>query len=217
MTLKHPQQSPDCSVYDPSDLPVGVVPLEPQQQELSFEHFPSVFDSIVDTAGIPAFLRKQAPRDPSPEALLYTKRQYPCGCRAEGSGDVPAYCGEHGTPAGAAFEAAIEGDYRKTIPLASGCFDYFPDALCAVAEISYWGNEKHNPGEPLHDARSKSGDDADALLRHLKDRGEFDQLFLNDGRSVRVRHSAAMAWRALRLLQREIEASGAPRARGARD
>jgi hypothetical protein len=28
--------------------------------------------------------------------------------------------------------------------------DYFPDALAAVAQISYQGNQKHNPGEPLH-------------------------------------------------------------------
>lgn len=29
---------------------------------------------------------------------LYTKRAYPCGCTAEGPGDVPAYCSEHGKP-----------------------------------------------------------------------------------------------------------------------
>ncbi len=158
-----------------------------------------------------------------PAYVLYTTREYPCGCAAEGVGDVPAYCGTHDGPrellqdANAASVAAHESEYRKTIPLASGCLDYFPDALSAVAELSYWGNEKHNPGEPLHDARGKSGDDADALLRHLRDRGTFDQMFLNDGRSVRVRHSAAVAWRALRLLQREIEADeGCQVARGAR-
>jgi ribA/ribD-fused uncharacterized protein len=34
----------------------------------------------------------------SPTSLLYTTRQYPCGCRAEGTGDVPSYCSEHGVP-----------------------------------------------------------------------------------------------------------------------
>jgi hypothetical protein len=29
--------------------------------------------------------------------MLYTRRQYPCGCTAEGPGDVPAYCGTHGS------------------------------------------------------------------------------------------------------------------------
>jgi hypothetical protein len=43
------------------------------------------------------FVDAIAPQE-KPVALLYTTRQYPCGCRAEGTGDVPAYCPEHGTP-----------------------------------------------------------------------------------------------------------------------
>jgi hypothetical protein len=76
--------------------------------------------------------------------------------------------------------------------------DYFPDALLAVAEVSRVGNDQHNPGQPLHWSKEKSTDDADALVRHLLDRGRFDA----DG----CRHSAKGAWRALALLQREIEA-----------
>jgi hypothetical protein len=87
---------------------------------------------------------------------------------------------------------------RKAIPLCTGVLDYFPDALCAVAELSRIGNDQHNPGEPLHWAKDKSTDEPDALLRHLIDRGTRD----TDG----VRHSAKVAWRALALLQREIEA-----------
>ena len=86
---------------------------------------------------------------------------------------------------------------RKAIPVASGCLDYFPNALLAVAELSRIGNEQHNPGAPLHWDRTKSQDEADALLRHLIDRGKVD----TDG----VRHSAKVAWRALALLQKEIE------------
>ena len=104
---------------------------------------------------------------------------------------------------------------RKEIPVGTGCYDYFPDALWEVARISWAGNEKHNPGEHLHDARSKSADDVDCLLRHLKDRGTFDYIVAKDGRRLRVRHSAAVAWRALRILQKECEADGAPLARGA--
>jgi len=92
--------------------------------------------------------------------------------------------------------------------LATGVLDYFPDALAAVAECSKAGNDQHNPGKPLHWARAKSGDEADALLRHLMDRGTFD----TDG----IRHSAKVAWRALALLQKELEEAGAPLARGAR-
>lgn len=108
-----------------------------------------------------------------------------------------------------------QSEIRKTIPLAYGCFDYFPAALAAVAELSYWGNEKHNPGEPLHDARGKSQDDADCLLRHFTDRGKLDEIVVN-GKQIKVRHSTAVAWRALRILQKELEADGAPLAPGAR-
>jgi hypothetical protein len=87
--------------------------------------------------------------------------------------------------------------FRKDVPLVSGVLDYFPDALAAVAGVSKVGNDQHNPGEPLHWARGKSTDEADCILRHLVDRGTLDI----DG----LRHSAKLAWRALALLQKEIE------------
>jgi len=91
----------------------------------------------------------------------------------------------------------IEAQKRKERPLARGCLDYFPDALMEVAHVSFIGNEQHNPGEELHWAKEKSTDEADCILRHLKDRGTLD----TDG----LRHSAKVAWRALALLQREID------------
>lgn len=98
---------------------------------------------------------------------------------------------------------------RKAIPLARGLLDYFPAALAAVAELSAQGNRQHNGGDAeLYWARHKSADHADALLRHLVDRGALD----TDG----VRHSAKVAWRALALLQEELEAAGSPVARAAR-
>ncbi len=105
---------------------------------------------------------------------------------------------------------------RKKVPLCRGLLDYFPAALAAVAEVSRIGNEKHNPGEPMHHAREKSSDHADCIVRHLTERGGFDEFDLPSGEHVRVRHSAEMAWRALALLQEELEAAGeAPLARGA--
>lgn len=98
---------------------------------------------------------------------------------------------------------------RKAIPLARGVLDYFPAALVEVARVSQAGNDKHNPGEDLHHARGKSMDHADAIMRHLTDRGTDD---VEDG----LPHSAKVAWRALALLQEELEAKGAPLARGAR-
>jgi hypothetical protein len=71
-------------------------------------------------------------------------------------------------------------------------------------------------GQPLHWARSKSGDEADAMLRHFLQRGSWDEIEI-DGVKHRVRHSAMMAWRALALLQKEIEQDlGLPRSRGSR-
>jgi hypothetical protein len=86
---------------------------------------------------------------------------------------------------------------RKGIPLCTGVLDYFPAALAAVAAVSKAGNDQHNPGEPLHWARRKSADQADTIVRHLMQRGTLD----SDGH----RHSAKVAWRALALLQEEIE------------
>lgn len=31
-------------------------------------------------------------------SAVYATRRYPCGCGAQGFGDIPAYCAEHGTP-----------------------------------------------------------------------------------------------------------------------
>lgn len=99
---------------------------------------------------------------------------------------------------------------RKAIPMAAGMLDYFPAALAAVAAVSKAGNDKHNPGQPLHHARGKSMDHADCIVRHLVDRGTLDP---DDG----LRHSAKMAWRALALLQEELEREeGAPLPRGAK-
>jgi hypothetical protein len=92
---------------------------------------------------------------------------------------------------------ATEAAARKQSPVATGVLDYFPDALMAVAHVSFVGNEQHNPGQKLHWDRAKSTDHADCIIRHLKDRGKFD----TDGE----RHSAKVAWRALALLQTEIE------------
>lgn len=97
---------------------------------------------------------------------------------------------------------------RKKIPLAGGVLDYFTQALVEVAKVSYAGNEQHNPGQPLHWARTKSTDQADTMLRHFLERGSVDV----DG----MRHSAKMCWRALAILQLELEAEGAPIARGAK-
>lgn len=101
-----------------------------------------------------------------------------------------------------------EAQARKNVPLVRGLLDYFPAALAAVAELSRIGNEQHNPGQDMHWARGKSTDEADCIVRHLVDRGTVD----TDG----VRHTTKVAWRALALLQKELEEAGASPGRAAR-
>ena len=101
------------------------------------------------------------------------------------------------TPADAPLPS--DASERKHVPLHSGLVKYFPDALVAIANLSWRGNEQHNPGQPLHWRREKSSDHEDCLMRHHFEAGTFDK----DG----VRHSTKRAWRALAALQLEIEAS----------
>jgi hypothetical protein len=86
---------------------------------------------------------------------------------------------------------------RKGIPVFSGVIRYFPDALAEVARLSLAGNEKHNPGEPLHWSRGKSTDHLDCIARHMHEAGTTD----SDG----ILHDAKIAWRALANLQVLLE------------
>lgn len=98
---------------------------------------------------------------------------------------------------------------RKDIPLASGCLDYFPDALKLVAQLSKAGNDKHNPGQPMHWAQDKSSDHADCILRHQVDVGTTD---LETG----LDHAVAVAWRGLAQLQIQCQQRGAAKPKGAK-
>lgn len=92
---------------------------------------------------------------------------------------------------------STNAEERKGTPIATGVLDYFPRALAEVAKCSKAGNDQHNPGKPLQWDRTKSTDHADCIARHLIDRGTRD----TDG----IRHSAKLAWRALALLEVELE------------
>lgn len=93
-----------------------------------------------------------------------------------------------------------EAQKRKETPIFSGVLMYFPKAIAEVARLSFVANEQHNPGTKMHWDRSKSGDELDALTRHLMEAGTFD----TDG----MRHSAKVAWRALANLEKELEQGG---------
>tara|TARA_R100000781_G_C4060956_1_gene120986 strand:+ start:227 stop:517 length:291 start_codon:yes stop_codon:yes gene_type:complete len=86
---------------------------------------------------------------------------------------------------------------RKEMPVYSGVLKYFPLAIKYISKVSYSGNEQHNPGKPLHWDRKKSGDELDALARHLTECGTLD----DDG----LYHDAKVAWRALANLEKLLE------------
>jgi len=96
---------------------------------------------------------------------------------------------------------------RKQTPIYSGVLAYFPAALAEVARCSFVGNEQHNPGTPLHWDRAKSGDELDALMRHLRDHAD-GIVFDDDG----ITHLTKVAWRALAALQKQQEAIDAKQA-----
>ena len=78
---------------------------------------------------------------------------------------------------------------RKAIPVYTVFVKYFPKAMAAVAKISMTGGVQHGqlPDEIFWD-RSKSGDELDALMRHMLDE-EWGQV----------------AWRAMANLEKQLE------------
>ena len=107
---------------------------------------------------------------------------------------------------------------RKNYPLFRGCLRYFPAALAGVAKISKLGNDKHNPGEEMHHARSKSPDHGDCILRHLVDTEDL-LVALNNGKTTPeqvLNEVSQMVWRALAFSQELHEELGAPMAPGAK-
>lgn len=86
---------------------------------------------------------------------------------------------------------------RGLYPMAEGCLDYFPNALAEVSRISFEGNQKHNPGEPMGWAREKSTDHRNKIIRHTVDSREDTE--------TAIEHAAQAAWRALAHLQTKIE------------
>ena len=93
----------------------------------------------------------------------------------------------------------MTSEERKEYPIISGCLDYFRDALLLISHVSYKGNIKHNgPGTTLKWTRSKSGDEIDALGRHLACREQMDP-------ETDIEEAGEMAWRALAFLQKLLE------------
>lgn len=118
---------------------------------------------------------------------------------------------------------------RKDVPVFSGVLKYAPAALAGVARISKAGNDKHNPGEPLHHARGKSSDHGDCIVRHAMDVADIeahivrnfdndsDTWYKSEDAKALLAEASQLAWRALIWSQELHERfGGAPLAPGAR-
>lgn len=78
---------------------------------------------------------------------------------------------------------------RKAIPVYTGFINYFPRAIAEVAKISLAGGIQHGQtAETLHWDRPKSGDELDAMMRHILDKDW-----------------AQVAWRAMANLEKYLE------------
>jgi hypothetical protein len=120
---------------------------------------------------------------------------------------------------------------RKNIPVFSGVIKYAPAAIAGVARISKAGNDKHNPGEPLHHARGKSADHPDCIMRHTMDVADIEAAIErreipysekcdaeNAARKAAILNEVSqLTWRVLMWSQELHEKyGGAPLAPGAR-
>lgn len=165
-------------------------------------------------------LSRKAPTSRSADILLRGRREMVAERKAEQT--------EAGSRAlGVAPDMTLPTDSaeRKEYPLHAGLLAYFPAALAGVARHSKLGNDKHNPGEPLHHARGKSMDHEDCILRHLVDLSDLlarreRMVFTPRGEREMAEQilteANALAWRALALAQRLHEQiGGAPLAPGA--
>lgn len=127
---------------------------------------------------------------PAPVLKLRPKAVKPVDPQISSFSDTPVFTAPPILP--------VTSQARKQTPMYMGLIRYFPDALAAVAQVSFIGNEKHNPGEPLHWSRGKSDDHLDCVIRHAVEAGTIDP----DDQCL---HAAKLAWRALANLQIEIE------------
>jgi len=101
-------------------------------------------------------------------------------------------------------------DERNSMLLFDGFMAYFPNAMAAVAQLSYAATKQHHPDKEMHWNRSVSTDHKNKIARHLIDAGKLDD--------KGIRHSVGLAWRAMANLQEELERDlGLPPSPGSRN
>lgn len=148
------------------------------------EYFKQAFEAPVDY-GVACFDCNK----PQP-GVLFVAGKYHCGCVHTTDTAPEEKPSTENRPI-----LSTDSTERKNTPIFSGVLMYFPLAIAAVARHSQRGNDKHNPGEPLHWAREKSTDHADCIARHLVDVEHFN------AETGEYEEACALAWRALAKLQ----------------
>ncbi len=83
-----------------------------------------------------------------------------------------------------------DAEARKSAPVDDVINGYFPNTVIELARYAKYGNDKHNPGEELHWAYTKSTDHGNCLMRHQMQADEIDP-------SSGYYHAVAVAIRAL--------------------
>jgi len=93
------------------------------------------------------------------------------------------------------FESATD-EVRKATPI-DAIFKFWPDAMVALAQHIWKGNEKYNPEHPkIGWIREKSSDHVGSMTRHLC----YDYVKAST-REAKIKVMSAIAWRALAELQ----------------
>lgn len=115
-----------------------------------------------------------------------------------------------------------DSEARKRVQLVAAFLRYIPAAAARFALHSKAGNDKHNPGEPVHHARGKSSDHEECVLRHLVDMQDIGAYIERNGPTAEaikmlLDEVTAEFWRTGILLQELCEKyEGAPLAPAAR-
>jgi len=121
----------------------------------------------------------------------------------------PAFCEyqglcspKRGRPVESASFANAADDVRKATPI-DAIFKFWPDAMVALAQHIWKGNERYSPNHPVMEwKRELSSDHPGSLMRHMVD------YFLADSTEGRVEAMTAVAWRAMAQLQLLTEEKG---------
>lgn len=93
------------------------------------------------------------------------------------------------------FENATD-EVRKATPI-DAIFKFWPDAMVALAQHIWKGNEKYNPEHPkIGWIREKSSDHVGSMTRHLC----YDYVKATT-KKAKIKVMSAIAWRALAELQ----------------